>query len=90
MEFWLGFVTAIQIGQALAVGYILYRYVYTPWIVMRKDFVNYKQKFETIEGRIRQLEDKVQIDPIVMTDDKVALAERRLRERDRVRNTFNK
>lgn len=65
-----------------AVSYVLWRYVFQPWKVMRKDMGSLTQKqtetqqyFETvIRPRIE-----------AFTDEELAMIERRLKERSRVR-----
>lgn len=70
----LGVSLTCWIFTVISVVYVLWRYVYTPWIVMRKDIQNLSGMVEAMKQR-----------PIEQTDEQVAMIERRLKARGMIR-----
>lgn len=79
MEFWLGLMTASWLFTVGAVVYVMYRYVYLPWKVMRKDLAALDAKIEEVRqtATTRRAE--------AMTEEEAAFIEGRLRARSTAR-----
>lgn len=74
--FLLGFYTAIM----LAIPYVIWRYVFVPWRVMRKDIVALMAKDQELLKRVEEFENALRPSRIsAMSDEQIASIENRLR-----------
>ena len=49
----LGVALTANLATLLAVGYVLYRYAYKPWIVMRQDFKALTEALEAVRAEFK-------------------------------------
>jgi len=78
----LGISLALWVCTVAVVSYALWHYVFQPWKVMRKDMASLVQKQQETQ---QYFETVVRPRIEAFTDEELAMVERRLRERGRVR-----
>ena len=79
-EFWLGMMTGVWGLTAVMVGYVLWRYAFKPWTVMRKDIVNLIGELKKANERIDNFEHALAPTKVsLMSDEQLASVENRLR-----------
>lgn len=76
---WLGFLTAIWVTMGVGVGYIVWRYVYKPWQVIRADIRNLHQLHTDLEAWVKT--ELGQRKALAYTEEELALIERRTKAR---------
>ena len=79
-NFWLGFMSGIWGLTAIMVGYVLWRYSFQPWIVMRKDILALVEGLKRANERIDNFEHALSPTKVsLMSDEQLASVENRLR-----------
>jgi hypothetical protein len=87
MQFWLGVMTCAWLCQSLVLAYVIYRYVYLPWKVVRRDFAAIGQKFTEYDKSFEELKGAFQAKRLIaaMTDEELAMAEMKAKAREHAR-----
>lgn len=83
--FWLGFMTCAWLATVGGVGYVIYRYVWAPWQVLRKDITG----LATGLTSLKEFTEQALVSrrgTAMMTDEEIAGIERRLRRESADRN----
>lgn len=88
IEILVGFFAAAWFFTLLGVGYTIYRYVFVPWKVMRKDVAALSQKVEENLAWVKQAVSFQ--NTLVQTDERAAQVERTLRHRKLVADTVGR
>jgi hypothetical protein len=83
----LGFNFAAWLFTLLAIGYGGYRYVYCPWVVMRKDLVAAAAEFTSIRQELKTMRETLKLGSVKLTDAQLAFVEKDLERKDRVRRS---
>ena len=78
MAFWLGLMTALWATSSLATVYAIWRYVYSPWLVLRRDVAALAGRIEALD---RQVQDALRVKNAAMSDEEVARIERKFSRR---------
>jgi|WetSurMetagenome_2_1015567.scaffolds.fasta_scaffold15101_2 hypothetical protein len=79
-EFWLGLMTACWLFTVGAIGYVLWRYAFKPWTVMRKDILALVEGLKKANERIDNFEHALSPTKVsLMSDEQLASVENRLR-----------
>jgi hypothetical protein len=86
-ELLLGFMTCAWLAQSLAIGYVIYRYVYTPWRVVRRDQQAIGAKFADYDKQLAELNGALRAKRLIdaMTDEELAQAELKAQSRSHAR-----
>lgn len=80
MDFWLGFMTAVWGATVVGVGYTIWRYVYAPWKVMRKDIAALNSVDQELRKGLADLQNALSPSRVsVLSDEELASLENRLR-----------
>lgn len=75
--FWLGAVSVLWAVTVVAVAYTIWRYVYSPWVVVRRDIAALNAK---VDEHIKWTQETLTTRRLAaMTDEELASIERRLR-----------
>ena len=78
--FWLGVMSACWVFMAGADVYVLWRYAFTPWKVMRKDILALVEGLKKANERIDNFEHALSPTKVsLMSDEQLASVENRLR-----------
>ena len=78
MAFWLGTMTTLWVVTVGGMVYTIWRYVYSPWLVLRRDITALVGKVDALD---RQVQDAARIKNAVMDDAEVARIERKMARR---------
>ena len=85
IEFWLGVLTAAWLFTVGAVVYSIWKYVFLPWKVMRKDMIGLFEAIKQVQGDAQEALKLVQARGMnKLTDEEIAFAEKRMEARQRV------
>ena len=79
-NFWLGFMSGIWGLTAIMVAYVLWRYAFQPWVIMRKDILALVEGLKRANERIDNFEHALSPTKVsLMSDEQLASVENRLR-----------
>jgi hypothetical protein len=89
--FWLGFMTALWVFTVLGVAYVVFKYVYQPWLRVHTNFVEVAKKFSEYEAKFKEYDEGLRFKRMCesLTDEELARIERasQARAASRLRNS---